>query len=209
MYSEKAIELIKELKRTAPTINLSIAAKSTSSQRLGALPVYNNDTVRKVIEEICALYNEIHSTISNEDREALKSPFVACRLIVHHSSISRNKRCLLAYLLERLKRIQKIRWEYGPVLPKHIKESSLSADEIEFFKKYSHNLNMYMKTVKLDLTSDLQPPKCLYVEVRCLVDHGEIQTENGVVNLTQNSQHYLRKKDVEPLIKQGILAHVE
>eukprot|EP00126_Sphaerothecum_destruens_P010192 Sdes_comp20685_c0_seq2m16216 len=110
--------------------------------------------------------------------------------------------------MERMKRLERIRWEYASVLPNHLKQKILCASEVSHFKKYSANLNSYMKSVKIDLTADLNPPKSLYIEVRCTVDFGEIQTENGIVNLTKNSQHFLRRSDVESLVKQGILQHV-
>ena len=41
--------------------------------------------------------------------------------------------------------------------------------------------------------------------MRVLKDAGEIQTEYGAINLTKNSQFYVRQGDVESLIKQGFL----
>lgn len=55
----------------------------------------------------------------------------------------------------------------------------------------------------------MQPPKDLYVEVRVLRDCGEIMTENGLVNLEANSTHFLRRVDVEQLIRQGLLEQIK
>ena len=55
----------------------------------------------------------------------------------------------------------------------------------------------------------MQPPKDLYIEVRVLKDCGEIFTENGPVNLEINSTHFLRRVDVESLIRQGMLVQVK
>lgn len=61
----------------------------------------------------------------------------------------------------------------------------------------------------IDLTTDLKPPKSLYVEVRCIEDYGKFELEDGeVVNLTKNSQHYLPRQQIEALIRQGILEHI-
>ena len=46
------------------------------------------------------------------------------------------------------------------------------------------------------------------MEVRVLEDCGKIQTESGVINLVKNSQHYLRRTDVERLVSQGYLKHL-
>lgn len=65
-----------------------------------------------------------------------------------------------------------------------------------------------MTRMDLDLTSDLQPPKDLYLEVRVLKDIRELYTESGPINLELNSTHYLRRSDVEHLIRQGHLMQV-
>ena len=51
----------------------------------------------------------------------------------------------------------------------------------------------------------MEPPKDLYVQVRVLQDIKELCTENGTVNLEMNSTHFLRRSDVEHLIRQGSL----
>lgn len=61
----------------------------------------------------------------------------------------------------------------------------------------------------IDLTTDLRPPKSLYVEVRCIEEHGKFELEDGeVVNFTKNSTHYLPRQQIEALIRQGILEHI-
>lgn len=61
----------------------------------------------------------------------------------------------------------------------------------------------------LDLTQSQLPPKSLYVEVRCLIDFGEFETEDGtVLRLTKDSQHLMSRSDCESLIRQGILEHI-
>ncbi|VEL23416.1 unnamed protein product [Protopolystoma xenopodis] len=61
----------------------------------------------------------------------------------------------------------------------------------------------------LDLTQAQYPPKALLVEVRCLIDYGEFETEDGtVIDLSKGSQHSMIRSDAEPLIMQGILEHI-
>ena len=60
----------------------------------------------------------------------------------------------------------------------------------------------------IDLTGSLDPPKDLFVEIRCLQDAGEVQTEFGTLNLTSNSQHYVREADVQNLIAQGLVQRI-
>lgn len=59
------------------------------------------------------------------------------------------------------------------------------------------------------VSQDLKPPKDLFVEVRVLKDYGEIVTDKGTVNLKKNTVHYLRRTDVELLIRQGVLEQTE
>lgn len=105
-----------------------------------------------------------------------------------------------------------MRWEFGAILPDDIKET-LCEPEIQWFNNYSKMLSSYMRSigdgVGLNLTEDLKPPKSLYVEVRCVIDYGKYDLEDGeVILLKKNSQHYLPRAECEPLIRQGILQHI-
>lgn len=53
-----------------------------------------------------------------------------------------------------------------------------------------------------------QPPKEMCIEVRVLADCGEVMTDQGPVNLEKGTNHFLRRADVEGLIRQGLLQHV-
>ena len=108
-----------------------------------------------------------------------------------HAGIDRNKRCLLAYLNSRMEKMREMRWQFGAVLPEEIK-LNLSEPELEYFSKYNKTLATYMRAIGTDLTSDMAPPKSLYVEVRVREDHGEVETADGeVVLLKAGSQHHL------------------
>lgn len=133
-------------------------------------------------------------------------------LSFRHAAIQRNKRCLLAYLYQRLQRIKAIRWEFGPIVPNDIK-NSFCEPETQWFNSYSKSLATYMRSIGdgqgIDLTGDLKPPKSLFVEVRCLEDYGKFELEDGeVILLKKNSQHYLPRSQVESLIRLGILQHI-
>eukprot|EP00735_Rhodelphis_limneticus_P011981 TRINITY_DN5149_c0_g1::TRINITY_DN5149_c0_g1_i1::g.29304::m.29304 TRINITY_DN5149_c0_g1::TRINITY_DN5149_c0_g1_i1::g.29304 ORF type:complete len:204 (-),score=6.91,sp/Q54HR6/PSF1_DICDI/38.22/6e-42,Sld5/PF05916.6/2.4e-07,Nnf1/PF03980.9/0.16 TRINITY_DN5149_c0_g1_i1:27-596(-) len=188
MYGQIGIELLKELKTSE------------------FLPPYREDKVREVIEEMNLLFEEVKSTMRQEDIDR-RDPRVAFNVIYHHSSVLRNKRAILAYLTNRLAKIQDLRWEVGNTLLAEHKDR-MSEGEIKFMKGYSKILGDYMQAVQLDLTADLQPPKDLYIIVRVEQACGTIQTANGPIHLSKNSTHYVLKKDVEHLIRQGHLTHV-
>jgi len=107
-----------------------------------------------------------------------------------------------------MKKIRALRWDTGSVIPPHLARS-LSNKETEFFSNYDRLLNNYMMDFDLDLTADQQPPKDLCIEVRVLEDCGELVTENGTVNLEAHTTHYLPRSDVEHLVRQGKLQHLD
>lgn len=47
------------------------------------------------------------------------------------------------------------------------------------------------------------------MEIRVLRDCGEVVTDTGVVNLELNTTHYLRRADVDHLIRQGLLEQID
>ena len=133
-------------------------------------------------------------------------------VIYRHRLINRKKRCVLAYLHNRLIRLRKMRWHMGSTIPADIK-NNLSNSEVLWFNNYSKLLANYMMTIGdgigLNLTNDIKPPKSLYIEVRCLTDYGKFELDGGeIILLKKNTQHYLPKLQCEQLIRQGILQHI-
>ena len=111
-------------------------------------------------------------------------------------------------MYHRLNKIRNLRWETGVVVPENIRQTILSSNELDYFSEYNEILNEYNSGLDLDLTADLIPPKDLFIEVLVLEDCGEILTENGVVNLNKGARPYLRRSDIEHLIRQGKCSHI-
>jgi len=163
--------------------------------------------VRTVVRETKGLDEDLRNLVqvARQNRADLT---LASEMLTKHASVKQNKRCLHAYLNDRAERIRNLCWELGAVPPQEVKEN-MSRAEQEFYRGYSKVLTTYKSHyLDLDLTAASVPPKELFVEVRVLKDCGELQTEYGVINLQKNSQHFLRRTDVEHLIKQGYLQHV-
>uniref|UniRef100_A0A8D0C9Z8 DNA replication complex GINS protein PSF1 n=1 Tax=Salvator merianae TaxID=96440 RepID=A0A8D0C9Z8_SALMN len=193
MFCEKATELIRELHRASD----------------GQLPSFNEDGIRQVLEEMKALYEQNQADV-NEAKSGRSELIPTIK--VRHCCLLRNRRCIVAYLYDRLLRIRALRWEYGSVLPNAVRYH-MSADEMVWFNQYKKSLATYMRSLGggdgLDLTQDIKPPKSLYIEVRCLKDYGEFEIDDGTtVLLKKNSQHFLPRWKCEQLIRQGILEHV-
>ena len=54
--------------------------------------------------------------------------------------------------MERVNRLQALRWDVGADLPPELKEN-LSQHESTFFQSYNRNLGTYMESVGLDLSA--------------------------------------------------------
>ena len=172
------------------------------------------------------LYKNIYDTLKIEKTKDIST---MTGLTVFHQSLLRDKRLVLAYLYVmvslslcvyidheltprftqnrnwRIERISELRWETGRVVPADI-NSNMGPSEIEFFQHYDDALGEYMRTVNLDLTSFVEPPKEPYIEVRALQDCGEIVSNDGTsIRLDKNSTNLVRREDVAHLIKQGLL----
>ncbi|GBN49456.1 DNA replication complex GINS protein PSF1 [Araneus ventricosus] len=84
--------------------------------------------------------------------------------------------------------------------------------KVNWFTSYSRNIVNYMSAIGgsgLDLFTNMQPPKSLFIQVRCLCDYGDFETSDGnTVVLTKNSTHFLQRTDCEKLIHQGVLEHI-
>eukprot|EP01138_Halocafeteria_seosinensis_P002776 gb/GECG01002837.1/.p1 GENE.gb/GECG01002837.1/~~gb/GECG01002837.1/.p1 ORF type:complete len:238 (+),score=45.93 gb/GECG01002837.1/:1-714(+) len=208
------------------------------------LNAYNDDGVRRVIEEIRALNEDVTDAVEarkrlekeaasednnqgghedEEDQEGVDSnkreegqreknkkkiAAVSAGMVTQYYSIKRNKRLLLAYLNERMRRIEDLRWYYGAVLPEKLR-NNMSVHEHNYLKGYSELLNRYMQKVGVDLTTDLRPPKHLNVKVSVEEDCGEIMTYRGSVKLEKGAVLSLRRTDVDHLIRQGKLKEID
>lgn len=87
-------------------------------------------------------------------------------------------------------------------------KSKASVSENHFFDQYHTLLSDYASSVGgLDLHME-EPPTQLYIQVRVLKDWGSILTENGEIQLKKNTLHFLRRRDVEKLVRHGVVEHV-
>lgn len=223
MYGEQAAKLVADAKRTQNLPNLPPYASIT----IQAVTKEVRDLDKENTHILSAYANPSSSSQSSNLQSSngtqIKSSFnpaedpaTACSLMVNHLSMRRNKRCLLAYHRTRTDKLEEMIWNGQDVLaarpaaasstsgPGSDATSSLSAEEEQYVHQYSELLAQYKgQWTDIDLTGSLEPPQDIFVDVRVLRDAGEIQTEYGSLNLTKNSQFFVRKGDVESLIQQG------
>ncbi|TAQ88319.1 hypothetical protein B7494_g3342 [Chlorociboria aeruginascens] len=214
MYGDLGNKLVQHAKRT---------------QKLEHLPLYQTEIVRAVTREVRELDKDVSNILQSfgGSFEPSADPATACTLLVNHLCMRRNKRCLLAYHRTRTDKLEEMVWNGSDILDLASQEqrggnegqnsgtelgngegnsSSLSPEEEEYVRQYNDLLAAYKgQWTDIDLTGSLEPPRDLFIDVRVLKDAGEIQTEYGTINLTKNSQFYVRQGDVERLIAQGYL----
>ncbi|KAM7480369.1 hypothetical protein LguiA_028582 [Lonicera macranthoides] len=191
MYGKKASELIKEFASSEP----------------GQLAAFNNDLCSQVIEECNSHLLHLQSLLrrmqEEPDNQNNKNAdhFGA---LIHHLSLVRNKRCLMAYVYNRAEVIRSLGWTVERVLPEEIEEK-LSLSEKEYFKNHSATLQSYTSELDLDLAVDMVPPKDPYIKVRVLDEIGNVVLSDQLANLARHAILFLRRTDAEQYISQGLM----
>lgn len=150
------------------------------------------------------IYTELIKNLNDETLDKT-DPTIATNLTTYHFCFLRNKRCILAYLYERMQRIKRLRWQCGATMPSHI-EINMHRTEKQLFEKYEQLLSDYSADLEMDLTSDLQPPKDIYIEVRVVKtdnDQDGIVLEDRILKLRKNHIYYLKRTDAEMLVQLG------
>ncbi|KAI9104540.1 DNA replication complex GINS protein PSF1 [Phlyctochytrium arcticum] len=217
LYGDDALKLVRDCKRTANN---------------PSLPPYRDDLVRNVILELRHLEKSLRELIAKRgevlrDSEHRMSednmpgqPTVAGLTVaatMHNLSLRRSKRCLLAYLRHRIDRLTETLWSLGggpsassvASIPPDVRRN-LSSAESDFMMAYAGIVGEYRgKFLEVDFGAAMIPPRDLFVEVRVVKECGEVMTENGAVRLVKDSQHYLRRTDVEHFITAGYLKHID
>jgi GINS complex subunit 1 len=175
------------------------------------LPPYNDEAVRATLQEIQLHFDELTDQIIISPAGEKPAMEMRPSLLLHDAAIRRNKRCLLAYHVYRLK---KLRESYYCTAG----NDKLSEAEVDFMTDYEKLRARYYSTsstssslLLLDLQANTFPPCHDLVQVRVLKDNlGKLVQDMGTcVSLEMGTLHYLPRTDVEPLIRQGFLEQVD
>lgn len=189
MHGQRAAELLRDLRLTT------------------WLPPYHDSGLRAVAGEIKELLEPFLEIVQGHRDDLRTDSSLQAGVVVFYRSIQRNKRCALAYLYNRLSRITAYRWSAGPSAASHLADN-MSAPEADFLAAYNRLLASYSDKVDLDLTADPRPPQDLFIEVRVNRDCGSVLTDSGPVALKPGTAHFIKRSDVEHLIRQGALTHI-
>mmetsp|Transcript_45295 Transcript_45295/g.98489 ORF Transcript_45295/g.98489 Transcript_45295/m.98489 type:complete len:218 (+) Transcript_45295:74-727(+) len=198
LHMKKAAALLRDLKRAE------------------WLPRFNDMLIKEVVEEILHDTREMKSLVSeHQDLDDIPQE-VAAGLCLYNDLVDRNRRCLLAYLQHRLEKIEELRWEVGLMVPEE-KLKRLHDSEQQYLHLYNTILDKYMKRYvpkckePLDLTADAEPPEDINVQIRVVQEGlGEIVTaDSGIVRFQRGHQLFVKRSDVEYLIRAGKVEHVK
>ncbi|GAV65997.1 hypothetical protein CFOL_v3_09508, partial [Cephalotus follicularis] len=168
---------------------------------------FNSNLFDEIIEDCGINHHMFQSLIRKMHEEGLdvqstRNPDHYGALI-HHLSLIRSKRCLMAYVYNRAEIIRNLAWKVGLKLfelPEEIQEK-FSHTEKTYFEQHAKALETYMNELALDLNVDMVPPKDPYIKVRVLDDVGDdIILSDKAAKLARHSMHFLKRTDAEPFI---------
>jgi GINS complex subunit 1 len=203
-----------------------------------SIPRYNNELLGQIEKEMVSLQHSLQTHLSrlqelsdelrtiqeeeeegnvSEERDKLKEKLTdennstSAAVIIEHQSLLRNKRIVLAYHYERMKRIRKLRWGSGAVqnMPNFIVQN-MSDEEKDYLNKYDETLRNYTDDLGIDLFSDVTPPKDIFVQVKVIKEdpentEGIYTMDSGVIKLQKNDLLFLRRTDAELFIQRGLV----
>lgn len=164
-----------------------------------------------------AAATEQHGVSLSQDRG------LVCALTVQHLAARRNKRCMLAYLANRIGGIKERWWDAGGALSFVLSQetgdpdapdlrSALSPQELDFLRSYNSMVLDYKSDFLdvLDIAASIdKPPGELMADVRVIKDAGEVILEGGErVEFRKGERFRLERAQVERLITQGYLEEV-
>ncbi|CAH8378896.1 unnamed protein product [Eruca vesicaria subsp. sativa] len=198
MYGRKGYQLVKDF----------------ASGEKGLLKPFNSKLFDETIEECEQNHGLIQSLITKMQQEGLdvqnNRNADHYGALVHHLSLTRNKRCLMAYVHNRAEIVRDLAWRVGLVLlelPPDIQEK-LTALEKDYFKNHSKAIKSYMGKLGIELNVDMVPPKDPYIKIRVVgdIDQG-IMMSDKTTNFTRHSMHFLKRTDAEPYIARNQLTY--
>ncbi|KIJ55503.1 hypothetical protein M422DRAFT_199753 [Sphaerobolus stellatus SS14] len=207
MFGDLAATLIQESRRASLT---------------NILPKYNQPLVHAITREVQFLDSSLDPLLSPTRNQPLSTGEL-CALTVYSTSITHNRRALIAYHHQRMNMLKAMYWNAGCALPMMLNSASvrpnLAPAEVDFLREYDDLVKRFRDEFRevsgeedlgdlasVDVTGDiLTPPKDLHVLVRVVKECGSIATELGTIEFRMGERYLVRRTDVEHLIIQGYL----
>ena len=167
------------------------------------------DGVRAGVETMAAQYDESRNLqkLDGVDMTQLED---SAAPIVRMLTMLRNRDMLLSYLRHRMNKVEQARWDVAGRLPEE-SLAMLSPNERQYDRDYADLLSQLQTDYDIDLMRDTKPPTDLYIKVLAREEVGAfVGPESGATidPVRAGDTIFLRRGDVEPLIRQGKLEHL-
>jgi hypothetical protein len=157
------------------------------------LPFYDHNGVKETAKEIGEHLRRLMHTTALLGLGQADPQLLNAAMVLYNSAVWRNRKCVLAYLMYRLEKLQSLRLQVTTELNVKVKEK-LSLGEVKYFKQYSDVLENYCNDVRVNITTGLLPPSESLIDVR--IGQSFDAFEAG-------KQYFVRPEYVE----RGILCH--
>lgn len=174
--------------------------------------------MHQVLQEMDQINSQIVSILQQQQQQNddddddsggddVTSTAVASATIVLDNCFAHNRRCLMAYTHNRLKRIREFYRQYGYTtkIDSVLLLDCMAEHEREYLDDYARLITDYNMAVGVDIGSHLHPPRDYFVRVKALRDHGEISTATGSVRLVKDNVYVMREADADPLITERVV----
>ncbi|GMR58917.1 hypothetical protein PMAYCL1PPCAC_29112, partial [Pristionchus mayeri] len=204
------VALIMSTLNNQPAGNLAIQLVQQLKRNPDMIPPYHHELMKICTNKVNELYQLNYQDLMSMKSGSVDPEDATATVQARQTTINFVRRCCLAYIHERMKRVKALRWKFGQI-PPAIK-ANLTESELEFSGDYSNLLAEFQTDLSVegpvDITENMHPPQNAFVDVRALVDYGELETSRGdVIVLRKNTTYTLPSKDVSPLVRQGIMEY--
>jgi hypothetical protein len=168
------------------------------------LPPYRLQAIQDIKRRIIDMLRSTSHIYSNHEMTPNDPNYeqFACRLNIHRCLTARWKRYLACYLYERWRRIRNINWAVGRDLVAQVKQN-MAPQENNALDEYQKLIQAYTRNSGIEVTTSITPPVVVYVHVEVLENLGSVQTESGSTLFLRGSRHFVRRRDIEHLIRRG------
>jgi GINS complex subunit 1 len=206
-------ELLLDLKRS--TARNALGGGGNNNNAVPTLPAYNHKLVQACFRDLHGTARELELKAriygnNNGSSGGSSKPSMSARpsILLHNTSIQRNKRCLLAYHHHRMEIIKGIQ---RSSVAEHDESSSstraplsTNAQEVAFARDYAILREAYSSNV---FELDLLPPTSHMVQVRVLRDAGQVVLPDSgrIVSMTKGACLFLDRADTKDFLRQGIV----
>ena len=218
-------ELLLDLKRSVAAHSGPTASSSSSTNKSVSttLPTYNTKLVQACMQSMQNEVQELNLVVeavsrSEDSQESYRMPARPV-VLLHHESVKRHKRCLLAYHYQRMELLKEI-------VRRHKENDNLAMDtdntdddaattpkapvsqnqhEVQFGKTYQGLRSNYAATVGIEL--DLPMPVSNMVMIRVTENNlGQVILPNSgrQVLLQHGATLFLERADAMDLLQQGV-----